>query len=270
MVDGPDQYTNVHCPRGQAYDWSQYQNCFLTTEVDASKSFMLISRLDGKAVEGLDDGKVKFFDKDITKPEQKWIRTQIGDQFINVKTKKALETYSGKSWTFDGKMRVVSSRDSTIVMASTWSHDNGRDVLAPTKNEAWTDPTQTFMVVPFKNTKPELAETKFLIKSKLDGRVIQGKTNGDIEMQSETKGQNQLWIREKTDKGEEYINVGTRLPLVISDSHVWKFDESKSTIEDVNNPSKVLDRGWGQADGTNVGLWTTWAGVTQQFTFVKV
>ena len=114
---------------------------------------MIISRLDGKAVEGQTDGKVKFMTANIANPAQKWTKTLVGNQFVNLKSGKALEIHVGRSWTFDDKMRIVNSRDSTKVLGTSWAHDNGRDVFMWTKNEAWVDPTQTFCIVPSKNTK---------------------------------------------------------------------------------------------------------------------
>ena len=64
---------------------------------------------------------------------------------------------------------------------------------------------------------------------------------------------------------EKLINVGTRLPLIVSETQSWVYDEVKNTISDLKDSSKCLDRGWGQSDGINIALWGKWEGVTQQF-----
>ena len=89
-------------------------------------------------------------------------------------------------------------------------------------------------------------------------------------MQSETKNPNQQWIREKVGNGVKLINVATRLPLVVSETQSWVYDEVKNTISDLKDSSKCLDRGWGQSDGINVALWGKWEGVTQQFSISEI
>ena len=264
LVNGPDQFTNVQCPREKPYSWFPYQNCYLTNQIEESKSFMIVSRVDGKAIQGNPDGTAMFKTVDFNEPAQKWIQTSIGNQLLNLKTGKPIEIYDGKSWNFDDKMRIVNARKSQKVLASTWGHDDGRSVhMWP--EDSWVSPTQRFCIVDAKHTKNELSGQKYLIKSKLDSRVIQGKINGDIEMQSETKSLNQQWIRIKNGNGEKLINVATRLPLVVSETQNWVYDEVKNTISDLKDSSKCLDRGWGQSDGINVALWAKWEGVTQQF-----
>ena len=159
LVNGPDQFTNVHCPREKPYTWFAYQNCYLTNEIEESKSFMVISRVDGKALQGNPDGTTMFKTVNFNEPAQKWIQTSVGNQLLNLKTGKSLEIYDGKSWIFDDKMRIVNARYSTKVLASSWAHDDGRGVHMWEK-DSWVSPTQRFCIVDSKHTKNEISGKK--------------------------------------------------------------------------------------------------------------
>ena len=48
--------------------------------------FMVISQLDGRAIEGADDKSGILMELDETNPKQQWIQTEVGNQWINVGT----------------------------------------------------------------------------------------------------------------------------------------------------------------------------------------
>ena len=120
---------------------------------------MVISRVDGKALQGNSDGTTMFKTVNFNEPAQKWIQTSVGNQLLNLKTGKSLEIYDGKSWIFDDKMRIVNARYSTKVLASSWSHDDGRSVHMWEK-DSWVSPTQRFCIVDSKHTKNEISGKK--------------------------------------------------------------------------------------------------------------
>ena len=47
---------------------------------------MVISRVDGKALQGNSDGTTMFKTVNFNEPAQKWIQTSVGNQLLNLKT----------------------------------------------------------------------------------------------------------------------------------------------------------------------------------------
>ena len=65
--------------------------------------------------------------------------------------------------------------------------------------------------------------------------------------------------------GAKLMNVGTGLPLFVSNNDIWNYDEKERIVGGWEG--KAIDRGWNQKDGVNCGWWTAHDGPNQKFTF---
>ena len=109
---------------------------------------------------------------------------------------------------------------------------------------------------------------KIMIRSDRDGRVIQGKANGEGMMNTiDANNQNQLWIKKDVEDGVQFINVATRLPLMITDISVWTYTDQR-TIEVASEPGRGLERGWRRDDGVGIFLVNIWYGVIHRFDLI--
>ena len=230
--------------------------------------FFLISRLHGRVVEGKPDGYGKMMPLDITNPKQKWVETGHGNQFINVATKKPLYAGNGRAWTFGSKMRVVNPLFGTILYCP-WANQDGKNAGCG-QNSTWADPTQLWMKVTEKELSEPIEGQRFRIKSDYDGRVIEGKANGDGMMNTtDASNLNQLWVPQAYQNGYRLMNVGTKLPLMLKDVSVWTYTQDR-TIEDANNPGYGIDRTWGKEDGRGIVYYKIWYGIIHFFNFIEV
>ena len=89
----------------------------------AKESFILISKKDQRVVRGKSDGYVEMWTRDETDPNQLWVASDYGQQFINVGTNLPLQAGEGKSWIWDGKY-LVDARNTNMVMTAKKANDN--------------------------------------------------------------------------------------------------------------------------------------------------
>ena len=68
--------------------------------------------------------------RDETDPNQLWVASDYGQQFINVGTNLPLQAGEGKSWIWDG-LYLVDARNTNMVMTAKKANDNqdGANVL---------------------------------------------------------------------------------------------------------------------------------------------
>ena len=269
LVDAPDQYTGIHCQRQEVNDHSNYYNCIDTDELDQSEAFYLISRLHGRAIEGKPNGYGKVMSFDSNDQKQKWMETKIGNQFINVATGLPLFAGSGRAWTFAGKeLRIIDPLYGQAIWVP-WANVDGGDIGSSIPDPSWKNPTQMFVKLTTKEFQAPLEGPRIKIQSALDGRVIEGKPNGDgIMNTSNENNQNQLWVRKEAKNGIQFINVGTKLPLMIQDVSVWTYTDQR-TIEDADNLGMGIYRGWGEVDGQTIGIYKLWYGSIFWFDLIE-
>ena len=85
---------------------------------------------------------------------------------------------------------------------------------------------------------------------------------------SNENSQNQLWVRKEAKNGIQFINVGTKLPLMIQDVSVWTYTDQR-TIEDADNLGMGIYRGWGEVDGQTIGIYKLWYGSIFWFDLIE-
>ena len=73
----------------------------------AKSAFSLISRLDGRAVQGKSDGKTQMMTVDENDSTQKWVLSDYGQQIINVGTNLPLQAWEGRNWIWNGEAKVL-------------------------------------------------------------------------------------------------------------------------------------------------------------------
>merc|ERR1719189_2095602 len=129
LVLGPDQYSDVTCPRFNPGDGWKYSNCYLASEIHNKDSFSLISRLDGRAIEGKSDGHVHMMTTNENNPNQKWVFSDYGEQIINVGTNLPMKAGKGRSWIWDKEgMGMIDARRTNEVMDRGWQEKDGKSV----------------------------------------------------------------------------------------------------------------------------------------------
>jgi len=266
---GPDQFTGVKCPRFNPWDGSRYSNCYIDSETQTKDAFYLISRLDGRVVQGKADSNTQMMTKDESDLTQLWVTSDYGQQLINVGTNLPFQAHEGRSWIWDQEGKVlIDARKPDKVMVRGWNQNDGAGVFTYQRNNG---PSQLFI-----NSKDSLHldvldsnPQQYFIKSKLDNRVIEGMPGGNGKMVTKSDSSlAQKWIRISTDNGEKYINAETKLPLYAqwSTTDTWIYDNLQRIVE-AKDQKKALDRGWGQNDGQGVGWWKKHGGPNQKFTF---
>ena len=266
LVDAPDQYTGIQCTRQDKHDGFNYYNCRNPEEtVDQSEAFFLISRLHGRVAEGKADGYAKLMSFDSSNPNQLWMETSIGNQFINVGTGLPMKAGRGRAWTFGEQQRI--SEPTGQVLLNGWRDEDGIP-LSTGNPDTWKAPNQMFVRLTLAEFQAPLEGQKIMIRSDRDGRVIQGKANGEGMMNTiDANNQNQLWIKKDVEDGVQFINVATRLPLMITDISVWTYTDQR-TIEVASEPGRGLERGWRQDDGVGIFLVNIWYGVIHRFDLI--
>ena len=119
LSDGPNQFDGVICNRGPRTDAFNYTNCY-NSQVLNGPSYMIISKIDGRALHALDNGKAQMRNFNANALKQRWVFSGVGDQLINVKTGLPLfageNLGSGRSWILDDQQRLVDSRDGTMAL----------------------------------------------------------------------------------------------------------------------------------------------------------
>ena len=111
------------------------------------------------------------------------------------------------------------------------------------------------------------AKEAFSLISRLDGRAIRSNVNllhGNVEMWTRNENDpNQLWVA--SDYGQQFINVGTNLPLAAGIGKSWIWDKEGMVLKNARKPNEVMDRGWKQEDGKSIGTFGRHNGTNQLF-----
>ena len=266
LVDGPDQYTGIQCKRQNGQDGFNYYNCRNPEEtVEQSEAFFIISRLHGRVAEGKPGGYAKNMPFDPSNPKQLWMETSIGNQFINVATGLPMYAGAGRAWRFGEQQRIFDQ--SGRALFARWKNEDGVD-LGAGNPDSWKAPNQMFVKMPLKEFQAPLEGKRIKIRNDLDKRVIEGKASGDGMMNTiDANNENQLWVQKDVEGGIQFINVATRLPLMISDVSVWTYTD-KRTIEVAGEPGRGIDRGWAQKDGQGIVLYNLWYGIIHWFDLI--
>ena len=109
----PDQWTNVICPRpGPEIQPYKYHSCYHASEISQGKSFFLINRKTGLAIQGDDKGVATLTTLDYANPRQRWVHT-FSQDLINMGTKLPLIILGpagfpmGRAWKFDSRNRII-------------------------------------------------------------------------------------------------------------------------------------------------------------------
>ena len=111
------------------------------------------------------------------------------------------------------------------------------------------------------------AKEAFSLISRLDGRAIRSNVNllhGNVEMWTRNENDpNQWWVA--SDYGQQFINVGTNLPLAAGIGKSWIWDKEGMVLKNARKPNEVMDRGWKQEDGKSIGTFGRHNGTNQLF-----
>ena len=75
--------------------------------ITAKDAFYLISRLDGRVVQGKADSNTQMMTKDESDPTQLWVTSDYGQQLINVGTNLPFQAHEGRSWIWDEEGKVL-------------------------------------------------------------------------------------------------------------------------------------------------------------------
>ena len=104
----------------------------------------------------------------------------------------------------------------------------------------------------------------FYLISNLDGRAVKSKPDGSVQTWTlDLIDKYQMWIQ--SDFGQQLINLGTKLPMKAGPGRNWHFDEKEGLMWDVRRPEEVLDRGWDERDGIDIGTFSMQGGLNQRF-----
>ena len=267
LVDAPDQYTGIQCTRQDLHDGNNYYNCRNPEEtVDQSDAFFIIRRLYGRAAEGQADGYAKLMSFDSSNPNQLWMETSIGNQFINVGTGLPMKAGVGRAWRFGEEQKIF--EPTGHVLSTGWRDEDGIPLGSGNPDPNWKAPNQMFVRLTLQEFQAPLEGQRIMIRSDLDERVIEGKANGEGMMNTiDANNQNQIWVKKDVEDGVQFINVATRLPLMISDISVWTYTDQR-TIEVPGEPGRGFDRGFRQIDGQGIFLVNIWYGIIHWFDLI--
>ena len=272
LTDAPDQWTDVVCPRpGLEADPYVYHSCYKISEISDEKSFYLINKRFGLAIQGNDQGVVKLATLDFDNPRQRWVHTS-GQDLINMGTNLPLTiangagTVFGRAWKFgDGNTIIETNKG------------NGENALFPPKwwqggkdeYDLSYSPVQEGFKDAFQYDKIMFNEAKYRIVSQWDQRVVEMVDDKLLKMNTmEENNANQLWYKKGSDNaGFELINVGRHLPLVAQSPEVskWVYNAEEQSLKDANpnGHGKFLRRGKSKMDGAGVGLSKAFSGRNQ-------
>ena len=113
LQDAPDQWTDVICPRPGPEDQPyKYHTCYHTSEISNFKSFFLINRKTGLAIQGDDQGVATLTTLDFDNPRQRWVHT-FSQELINMGTNLPLIILGpagnpmGRAWKFDSRNTII-------------------------------------------------------------------------------------------------------------------------------------------------------------------
>ena len=163
LTTGPDQSSGIECT-GQLIATKDgfFSQCYVTGVLSDSQ-FLIISQLDGKAVELNTNGNIEMRTQDTSNSRQKWMMQINPDgasgQFVNVATNQVLSLNGISDWelgsedsqgyfTIHGARGSIydSSKMEPIAWDRGWSKDEGEDVGLWNRHGAT---NQRFKIVPF-------------------------------------------------------------------------------------------------------------------------
>ena len=102
----------VQKPAYLIFEWSPKYLCTIISAkiflfITAKDAFYLISRLDGRVVQGKADSNTQMMTKDDSDPTQLWVTSDYGQQLINVGTNLPFQANEGRSWIWDQEGKVL-------------------------------------------------------------------------------------------------------------------------------------------------------------------
>ena len=152
-----------------------------------------MNRLDGRALQAQTNGSVEMWTLNLNNDRQLWAWTDVGNQLINVGTRTPLHVgVEGRTWAFDNQKRLLNTRNNWFVLQRLAQTIDGCGVNV---FEATNGMNQKWIQVPRNVTDTINSSEPMVIRSALDGRVIQGATNGDAFMMTRnTTNSAQNWI----------------------------------------------------------------------------
>ena len=268
LQDAPDQWTDVVCPRpSRDFDPYKYHSCYHTSEISPNQSFYLISRKNGLAIQGDDQGVAKLTTLDYDNPKQRWVHTSSQD-LINMGTNlpliivKGVGTAIGRAWKFTDRNIIVETvkgqGEKALFFWGGW--DTSKTEFDLTyfpimENHLETYQYDKVMYVDVVNgpTNTTLDGPKYLIRSERDQRVVTMVENQAKMYSMEEGNANQLWMQKDVDNGFEFINVGTNLALTVGQVSAWNYDTENHYLVDANGSGMVLRRGRQKIEGAGVG-----------------
>ena len=283
LTDAPDQWTDVVCPRpGIEPNPYVYHSCYKISEISDEKSFYLINKRFGLAIQGNDQGVAKLATLDFDNPRQRWVHTS-GQDLINMGTNLPLTiangagTVFGRAWKFgDGNTIIETNKgngENALFPPKWWQ--GGKDEYDLSYSKVQGIPLNAFQYdkIMFNDVSTEASEAKYQIWSQWDQRVVEMVDDDTLKMNTmEENNANQLWYKKGSDNaGFELINVGRHLPLVNGVSK-WVYNAEEQSLKDANpnGHGKFLKRGKRKMDGAGVGLSKAFSGGRNQFVLEMV
>ena len=96
----------------------------------ANPSFTVFSKLDNRTLEGKADGSAHMQTYDPTNSKQIWIKSDLGDQWINTGTYQPLMAGNGRNWIIGSKngngYLILDQREPTKALDRGWKQANGQ------------------------------------------------------------------------------------------------------------------------------------------------
>ena len=91
------------------------------------------SKLDGKVLEGQDDGTVKMKTYDPKNPRQLWIQTNVGQQWLNFETSLPMMASNGRNWIWKERCTencmILDARNQNQALDRGWETVEGTNVI---------------------------------------------------------------------------------------------------------------------------------------------
>ena len=273
LKDAPDQWTDVVCPR-PGIEWNpyNYHSCYQSSEISDEKSFYLINKRFGLAIQGDDQGVAKLTTLDYDNPRQRWVHT-TGQDLINMGTNLPLiitngagHTY-GRAWKFGDDNTIIETvkgnGEKALLPFGWWETKDEYDLTYFQVQEGYKDAFQ-FDKIMFNDVGNE---AKYRMVSQWDQRVVE-MVEDKLRMYSmDENNANQLWFKRPLGSGFQLINVGKNLPLVLNhpEVSVWVYNADQQSLKDANGSEKYLRRGKKKIDGAGVGLSQGFGGDRSRF-----
>ena len=284
LTDAPDQWTDVVCPRpGIEPNPYVYHSCYKISEISDEKSFYLINKRYGLAIQGNDQGVAKLATLDFDNPRQRWVHTS-GQDLINMGTNLPLTITNGagavfgRAWKFGDENTIIESvkgKGEKALLPHHWWETKDEYDLTYFEVQDWYKNAFQFDKIMFNDANSPNSQAKYRIWSQWDQRVVEMVDDDKFRMYTmEENNANQLWFKKEVSSGFELINVGRNLPLVVKSPEVsiWVYNAEEQSLKDANpnGHGKFLKRGKRKMDGAGVGLSKAFSGGRNQFVLEMV